>query len=152
MRNYFRGRTLHVLDVENLVGAPSFEITDVERIATEYVRRVPLSASDHVWLACSHHNAEAVFFGWPGSARRLLGSGPDGADRALLEPLLTESTYERYARIVIGSGDGAFAVPGRWLATRGVHVLIASRAKSLSRQLAGHFSVVTIDGDLQKAA
>lgn len=152
MKNCFQGRTLHVLDVENLVGAPSFEINDVERIATEYERRVPVGATDHMWLACSHHNAEAVFFGWPGSARRLLGSGPDGADLALLEPLLTESVFERYAGIVIGSGDAEFALPARWLATRGVRVLIASRAKSLSHQLARYFPVVTIDGDFQKAA
>ena len=69
------------------------------------------------------------------AARSLWQPGKDGADRALLEILRTESIAERFRHVVIGSGDGAFVDSVRELRLFGVLVTVVSRPGSLSTRL-----------------
>lgn len=64
------------------------------------------------------------------------GSGPDGADLALLDVLLHEDVAARFTHIVIGSGDGVFGQVAASLSARGVWVTVVSRRDSLSPWLA----------------
>src|SRR4051812_22281292 len=77
-------RALHLVDVENLLGGPWFTVGEVTAISLAYARTAGVAAGDLVVVASSHHTALAVWFGW-GDARRLVRSGPDGADLALLD-------------------------------------------------------------------
>ena len=76
-----------------------------------------------------------VWFHWDRPARRLVGSGPDGADLKLLEVLANESVSERYKTVVIGSGDGIFAEPAAKLAAQGVQVIALCGTGHLSKRL-----------------
>jgi hypothetical protein len=89
----------------------------------------------HVVIATSHHSAAAAWFAWPAAARRLVRSGPDGADLALLEVLEHENVARRYDLIVIGSGDAIFALPAAKLQEAGATVVVVSRRSALSRRL-----------------
>lgn len=137
-------RTLHALDVENLCSSSSLSPELVVAAAAAYAAVVPVDDRDHVVLSVSHHNAFSTFFNWPGSARRLLGSGRDGADLQLLEVLYTENLPSRYDRVVLGSGDGIFAPAVIWLRKEGVDVTVVARAGSLSYLLFAAGGVVLL--------
>jgi len=128
-------RTLHALDLENLCQSSSLTSEDVRATATAYYAAVPMDDRDHIVLSVSHHNAFSAFFSWPGLARRLLGSGRDGADLQLIEVLYTENIPARFDRVVLGSGDGIFAPAVTWLRDQGVEVTIVARTGSISYHL-----------------
>src|SRR5439155_3434593 len=80
-------RVLHLLDVENLVGTARFSIPEAAAAHAAYERLAPLGSANQLVLATSHHAASAAWFGFPATARRLVRSGPHGADLALLDVL-----------------------------------------------------------------
>jgi hypothetical protein len=128
------GRSLHLVDVENLLGGTAFAEHDVAALACAYRRSAAIGPSDPVIVASSHHTAPAVWFGW-GDARRLVRSGSDGADLALLDVIEHENVAARFQRIVIGSGDGIFAFPAAALQRAGVAVTVVSQPEFLSNRL-----------------
>lgn len=139
-----RGRTFHAVDVENLVGGSPFTAADVTSAAHAYLNRVGVSPGDAVVIACGVGNAFTVFFSWPGVSRKVVGSGLDGADRALLEVLLTENIPARFERVVIASGDGIFAPAASHLSRLGAEVVIASRPEALSGLLSADYPSITL--------
>ena len=74
-------------------------------------------------------------FEWLGSAQRLLRSGANGADEALLEALSAREITSRFSEVVIGSGDHIFTDVGAWLSRKGLKVTVVSRRGSLARSL-----------------
>ncbi len=134
-RERFPERGLHLIDIENLTGSgkPSFE--QIRVVQGTYSGHVTLGAWDQVVVASSHLTLLSAALGWP-HARYRIRSGPDGADLELLDILLYEKVAARFTRVVIGSGDGAFARAAAGLAARGVQVIVVSRRDSLSARLA----------------
>jgi hypothetical protein len=128
------GRSLHLIDVENLLGGTSFSVIDVTLLAAAYGPVASVGPNDFVIISSSHYTAPATWFGW-GRARRVVRSGPNGADLALIDVIETENVATRFARIVIGSGDKIFAESAAQLQTHGVHLTVVSRPESLSHQL-----------------
>ncbi len=129
------GRTLHLVDVENLVGSAAFSASEASWICSAYERVAPVGSVNQMVIATSHHAAATTWFAWPANARRLQRSGPDGADLALLELFERESIAVRFQHVVIGSGDGIFALPAARLHAAGCRVTIVSRREALSREL-----------------
>lgn len=119
------GRTLFVVDIENMVGSHDLSQGDVSKAQRRINRAVEAFEGDHTVIAASHHNALAMFYGWAGSAQRLTRSGPDGADRALLESVADiQWVAERYQSVVVASGDHAFAFAVAALKAAGVAVIV----------------------------
>jgi hypothetical protein len=129
------GRAMHLIDVENLLGTPTFDIDHAQELWAAYVSIAPIGTADHVVIATSHHAATSAWFGWPASARRLVRSGPDGADLALSRVVAVEHVERRFDRVVIGSGDGFFAEPAARLKAAGCGVSVVARRLGLSRKL-----------------
>lgn len=127
-------RTVHLIDIENLVGSATLSPADVRAVLSAYTEADLLHPCDHVIVACSHRNALAVSEGWPG-ARYLWRSGPDGADLALLGVANEERLAERFGTVVIGSGDGIFALSAAALAADGVTVDCVGRRGGTSARL-----------------
>lgn len=130
------GRILHLIDLENLVGSADFSREEAARVHRGYVQVAPPGPSDQMVLATSHHAAPSAWFGWPATARRLVRSGQNGADLALLHVLACESVATRFDGVVIGSGDGIFAYEAARLQAAGVAVTVVTLRGALSRQLA----------------
>lgn len=128
-------RVLHLVDVENLVGSADFSIADAARVHAAYERVAPAGSINQLILATSHHAALPTWLGFPASARRLVRSGPDGADLALLELVHFESVASRFQHVVLGSGDGIFAFMAAGLQADGCGVTVVSRRDALSREL-----------------
>src|SRR6266496_2561361 len=125
------GRILHLIDLENLVGSADFSREEAARVHRGYVQVAPFGAVGQVILATSHHAAAAAWFGWPATARRLVRSGQNGADLALLHVLACESVATRFDRAVIGSGDGIFAHEAARLQAAGVAVTVVTLQAAL---------------------
>lgn len=131
----FPERTLHVVDIENLAGAPVPSLGQVTELQDWYMTRLGCGADDHVVMAASHLGLLNAALGWP-HARYRVRSGPNGADLELLDVLLHENVAARFSHVVIGSGDGMFVHVAASLADRGVRVTVVSRPGSLAARLA----------------
>jgi NAD(P)H-hydrate repair Nnr-like enzyme with NAD(P)H-hydrate epimerase domain len=129
-------RTLHTVDVENLMLGGPLRTEEVAELHRRYCASVGVGTDAHVVVATSAASSVVdAGLGW-GTCRLLFRNGRDGADQALLDVLLTEHVAERYDAVVIGSGDHAFAVAARYLRNLGVHVtVVVANRKSLSNAL-----------------
>ncbi len=128
-------RALVLVDAENIasVALPSELRCTADR--AELRRALGVRESDHVIVASSHRAARAVWWAWP-AARRIVKSGPDGADLALLRAVDVDDVCSRFTRIVIASGDGIFADLAIELTDRGAEVIVIARRGSISDRLA----------------
>lgn len=126
-------RTIHLIDIENLVGSASPTAAQAREVRDHYERRY-IRYGDLVVVACSHHAFGAVAWEWP-RARHLPRSGKDGADLALLGVIVGENVAERFEHVVVASGDAIFASAVTRLRMQGVSVTVVARHESLSRAL-----------------
>ena len=129
------GRTLHVIDIENLMGGPNSDVARIQLALQHYRTTANFAKGDHAYVGCDAHLLPSVHEAWPAVLIRP-GRGPDGADHALLAVLDTEDISRRYSRVVLGSGDGIFTPIVSELLDHNVRVLIVALTGSLSRQLA----------------
>lgn len=125
-------RSIHLVDIENLVGLARPCLADV--VACHEAYRPLIGDHDLVVVACNHGAFPAVAWGWP-HARWLMRSGDNGADQALLNVLKHERVEERFAAVVVASGDGIFTASVARLGALGIAVTVVSRPEALSRRL-----------------
>jgi hypothetical protein len=118
-RSRFPERALHVVDIQNLAGAPIPSLVQVNEVQGWYMTRLGFGADDQVVMASSH-----------------LGFINDGADLELLDVLEHEDVAARFSHVVIGSGDWRFSRAAASLIERGVRVTVVSRRGSLAAVLA----------------
>lgn len=134
-RERFPERGLHLIDIENLTGGSKPSFDQIRAVQDIYAGRLRVGALDQVVVASSHLTLLSAALGWP-HARYRIRSGRDGADLELLDVLEHEEVAARFACVIIGSGDGAFARAAASLAVAGVRVTVVSRRDSLSARLA----------------
>jgi NYN domain len=134
-RERFPERGLHLIDIENLTGGGKPSSDQVRIVQRVYSGRLALGTLDQVVIASSHLTLLSAALGWP-CARYRVRSGRDGADLELLDILAYEEVAARFTRVIIGSGDGAFARAAAGLTAAGVQVTVVSRRDSLSARLA----------------
>src|SRR3984885_1205508 len=148
----FPERALHVVDIENLVGAAVPTLDLVSAVQGRYLASLAFGADDQVVLAASHLGLLNAGLGWP-HARYRVRSGKDGADLELIDVLEHENVAARFSHVVIGSGDGLFGDAAASLAARGVYITVVSRKASLAQGLARVArDVIYLDGPLTAVA
>lgn len=129
-------RTLCLVDIENMACNSRVQQAKVSRIQRRLSATAGLNHDDHVVIAAGPLSAQAAWRGWKGAARRLLGRGQDGADRALLAAVDDlQWVADRFDRVVIASGDHIFAPTVAALQTRGIDVLVVAPPVGLSKQM-----------------
>lgn len=144
VRDKFPARAVHLIDIENLVGAPRLTKQAVTIARYRYLAEISVGAGDHVIIATSSsQNLLAAAQGWPG-ARYLQKPGKDGADLMLAEVIANENLESRFKSAIIASGDGGLAPSVAHLASRGVATTAVAHSQSLSHKmrLAAHASVI----------
>jgi len=127
-------RTIHLIDIENLVGSGLPAAQDVHTTQLSLQRLLPVRSADLVVIGTGPLALMPAYCGWAG-ARYVLRAGPDGADLALLAVINDEDVAGRFTTVTIASGDGIFADAAVELAGRGCRVTVVSRKESLSRRL-----------------
>lgn len=135
------GRTLHLIDIENLVRGSGATPAEVAEALAGYRATVAVGPGDHVVIASGRRLLMAAGLAWPG-ARLLLGAGSDGADLALLDASLPAAVAAAYDRVVIGSGDGIFAARAAELRCAGLMVAVVSLGQSLAIDLRDNAGLV----------
>lgn len=149
------GRTLHIVDVENLCGGPEFVRGNGTSVARSYRRVVGLTRGDHVIVGSNPNLLFECRDCFPG-ARLVGGHGPDGADQALLEAMSdVDWVAARFDRVVIASGDHCFAHLAAALKERGIMVGVVAREEATSgvlRRTASFVRYLPSDTDLQEVA
>ena len=128
------GRTMHLVDVENLMGGPQSGIMTVADALDDYEAAAGYRHGDHMVIAAHPSIAFLAGLARPGRVVRA-AHGKDGADLALLGCIAAQNLARRFDRVVIGSGDGIFASPVRMLRAEGVRVQVVSRPGSLAFDL-----------------
>jgi len=138
-------RTVHLVDVENLCGTGLPDTaTAVDRMSL-YADASGLKDGDFGFAAANKHVERRLSHDLPKGLRWILaGTGPDAADRALLECADLELYARRYDRVVIGSGDGAFAGMASALVDAGLEVEVVAAEGSVSSRLSNAASTVTL--------
>lgn len=126
------GRSVHLVDLDNLVGGP-WNPQLVPQAMAAYLAASGHRAGDHVHVAADARLAASAAFEMPVGAQFLVGRGTDGADRRLLEVATPEHIAARYDRLVIGSGDGAFASLADEARRLGTEVVAIAPHGSLAR-------------------
>lgn len=107
--NISSSRSIHAIDLENELGgteATPAQITEFYRIWS--TQAVGVRPGDRVIVSTSHRMARNAWFALPSSIQRVVRSGPSGADTALIEAIDIPHDSGRFARLVLGSGDGIF--------------------------------------------
>ena len=128
-----RPRTVHLVDIENLAGGPE----RIDRWFAPALRQYEAVArphdGDHVVLAADASVWSRTAWDVDPAWDYRFGTGPDGADRVLLERADPDWVADRFDRLVVGSGDHAFAPLVAEVRDRGVDAVVVARP----RQLAG---------------
>ena len=104
-----KNRTLHLVDIENLVGEPvAWTDKNVEAVFFEYLQEANWQPGDSLVVASNPGLMGLLAFKLSAIPHRsLCATGPDAADNLLINAVPTEIA-DRYGRIVVGSGDHAF--------------------------------------------
>lgn len=128
-----RGRRLVLVDIENVIGGAVLH-EDAVRWAKAQIREVlGIGVADHIVIGTSHIGLLPVGCAWA-NLRYVVGSGPDGADRALLT-VLDEDVENRFDEMVLISGDGIFTDKIASLAAHGLRVTVVAHPDGLSKRL-----------------
>lgn len=122
-----RGRTLHLIDIENLVdGRPTRE--NLIRAWDTYRHIIGINPGDQVRIACARSLAATLAFTIPTGRQLLIGANaPDGADHALINSVDIAFTVARFPTVIIASGDHIFAPLAAGLAAAGATTTAAYR-------------------------
>lgn len=131
------GRTAHIVDLENLIGNPQADRETVAAALRAYLKTAGYRPGDSVWVGVNPGLGVTVASDPPVPMCIRTRSGPDGAETILLETVDLRALTEQYARVVIGSGDHAFAPLAASLAAAGTPVVVVARPGSLSGELRG---------------
>ena len=135
------GRTLHLIDLENLAGGSAASSADIEIALDGYERLAPFGADDQRVVACGKRLVFPAKDRWPGALVRR-ARGIDGADRLLLDAADPADVAGRFDRVVVGSGDHIFTDLVLELDRQAVGVCVVSRPEALSSRLRAAAPVV----------
>ena len=124
-------RRIVLIDIENTVGGGVSMSKQVNGAQAAIASAVVPRVDDQVVVACGRFSVDVVGFEWRGPRRLVFRAGTNGADLELLDILETERVNDRFAEIVIVSGDGIFAEA---VSRLGLYsdITVASRPESCS--------------------
>ena len=128
-------RSLHLVDLENLLGDPRADAGTALAMFDAFLDVAHWHADDHVIVATNPWLMTKIAFDLPIPVSPHAAHGHDGADLMLLSLASAELVVKRYGRLVIGSGDGIFASRARTVSDQGVAVEVVARADGCSTRL-----------------
>lgn len=136
---------VHLVDVENLIGVGKLTAPMVAQARSAYLRIVNPAPNDLVVVASGVNNARAVFEGWPMATYRQR-NGKDGADLSLVSFFEGLQHPERFAKVIVASGDAALAPVATRAKESGSQVVVVSRAIACSHEFK-NFQVVVFNAE-----
>jgi hypothetical protein len=131
-------RTIVIVDLENACGG-SHMVPAFHKAVHQALNRL-VGVTPHLIVYSTGPKAVGdspdLWFVWNGSGARFVqGRGLDGADNALIDVIKKEPVASRSSRLVLVSGDHAFADSVAELRSKGLRTTVVSRPGSLSNEL-----------------
>lgn len=131
-------RNFIIVDLENACGGT--HMVSTLHIAVHQVVNRMVGLSPHFLIYSTGPKAikdcPDIWFVWKGSGARFVpGRGLNGADNALIEVIRNEPALSRSTRLILVSGDHAFAKPVAELKAKGIRTTVVARRGSLSNEL-----------------
>lgn len=129
-------RSVHLLDIENLLSTGEIEPNAINAVYAVYKQQVTVGKDDLVIVGVSSvAGLVALAASDLRNCRLLYQPGQNGADLALQEVLNHEHLERRFEVAHVATGDGGFSPSVAALAGRGAYVVVISLSASLSRRL-----------------
>jgi hypothetical protein len=139
-------RSLHLVDLENLVGDPYAHGAEALAVFDQYLELSHWEAGDVVHVAVNPHLALEIGWRLPAGCTLRTASGPDAVDHRLQECAEPEFVARRFGRLVIGSGDHGFIAHACAARRTGVGVVVITRPDSVAQGWrAWGFPIRTLD-------
>ncbi len=140
-------RTLHVVDIENLLKGTRGSNQLVRAVLDRYVHLSTWADGDLMTIAANPRLGLQVRSVAPVACSVRTRRGKDGADQALLDTMPVEFVVERASRLVIGSGDGIFVEYAATAIEAGLEVLVIGNPGGISRGFRDHgATIIEFDG------
>lgn len=137
-------RTLHLVDLANLLGRGQRAPTDTRRILGAYRDAGDVAPEDHVIIAAPVALLFDAKAAWPAARVLRRGASPARSLSADFDPRMYSVLY---TRVAIGSGDGRFSAWAESLSRLGVGVVVVCHPTGLSPALASAAdSVIPLGG------
>lgn len=147
-------RSLHLVDIENLLGDPFCEDTSYfDETVDEYKELADWRATDQVLIAANRWLSKRIAFSlesW--NCRLFTAEGQDGADLRLLSEGAQPKLIEQFDRLVVGSGDAIFCKAISSAKALSLEAITVSRKSSLSSRLANESDKVLTMSESSSAA
>lgn len=139
-------RTVHFIDIENLIGSGLLSAQSVQRTYFLYRQQVSVKPKDVFIVAAGPQNRRAVVEGWP-FAYYKFKAGSDGADLALIDFCHDMDVLSTANKVVIGSGDNRFAQIAHLAKMSGLEVSIVTFKGAKSYKLHSFNSINLAEGN-----
>lgn len=130
-RYHATSRTLHLVDLENLLGDRRKEEVALDGLR-RYLALARWEEGDQVLVAAHREIIRQIGFASPAPCSLHATEGDDAADLMLLAHAPAELVIRRYSRLVVGSGDGIFVERAVAARAGGVGVAVIARADGCS--------------------
>jgi hypothetical protein len=99
-------RSIHFVDIENLVGSGVINHWQVQSMCGKYVSKTNATINDLFFIAAGPQNRQATVEGWSwGHTFYQFRKGKDGADHALVDFFSSIERVAMFEQIYIASGD-----------------------------------------------
>jgi hypothetical protein len=135
-------KSIHFLDMENLLGTGLFFSWQVRQLQSEYVARVGAGKEDLYFIAAGPQNRDAVVTGWQwGSSFFQFRKGKDGADLALVGLFHAIQEPELFSNIFVASGDRLLSEITQKAKSRRISVTVVTGKGAQSKYLKGYRTV-----------
>jgi hypothetical protein len=131
------GRTLHLVDIENLLWQPPKLVTGDQavRVFWQYLKVAGWQSGDSVVIASNPALMSRIAFQLEDvPCRKLCAWGESAADQLLLGAV-PNNIEARYTRVIVGSGDHIFSALINELSGSKVRTLVIANTGAVSWQL-----------------
>lgn len=133
-------RVLALVDMATVLEDDSTCDLHVDALWSAFTAAVDLGPNDQIVVGSTPRSAPAIWFGLTQkNTRHVVGRGPGGSHRALLDAVDIDHAATRYDELVIASGNGGFTPLAIAAAARGMRVhIVTGRWTSHPLIMAGH--------------
>jgi hypothetical protein len=147
-----KNRYIHYIDIENICGTADLTADMVARARIEYLERVVPGKDDQYFVTASHHNMQAVCFGWP-NARHGFRSGKDGGDILLAQDIVYGHPETLFRGVYVASGDHGLSPFVGHLLELDLPVIVVSGKRQMSYMMSHTGApVLYLESDFSLAA
>lgn len=132
-----QGRTLHLVDIENLIGDGGATTQMIRTVWETYRAVAGIHEGDTVFIGCASYTGRNALLAIQDNVRFIWRNGEDGGENALMDMVDPGWAARRFEWVVIASGDGGFVPWVRQARARGIKTWLISGNAQVSVALRG---------------